>query len=110
MEEERGGAPACSAHELVDGQPVDLETVRDVARFRNAERARLIEARRRISSSDRATAAETLASALDQLIAPDAGVRIAVYWPIRPDPTEICEPFQWNGNPWYGGSKLVAGA
>ncbi|SFP91780.1 5-formyltetrahydrofolate cyclo-ligase [Tranquillimonas alkanivorans] len=86
MEEERGGSPACFAHELVDGQPVDPETARDVARFRKAERARMIEARRHVSRSDRAIAAQTLASALDEVIAPEAGVRIALYWPIRGEP------------------------
>ncbi len=85
-EEETGGSPACFAHELVEGQPVDPETARDVARFRRAERARLMEARRRMSSSDRARAAETLARAVDQLVTPEAGMRVAVYWPIRGEP------------------------
>ena len=78
MEEDRNGSPACFARQLVDGQPVDPDTARDVARFRKAERARLMDARRRISSSDRAAMTQALAGALDRLVAPEAGLRIAV--------------------------------
>ena len=86
MDEDRGGEPACFAHRLVDGHPVDPEAARDVARFRKAERARLMEARRRISSSDRAEMTATLIGALDTLVAPQPDMRIAVYWPIRGEP------------------------
>jgi 5-formyltetrahydrofolate cyclo-ligase len=86
MEEDGGGTPPCFAHELVGGQPVDAETARDVARFREAERARLVAARRNVPAPDRATMTEALAGALDRLVAPEAGLRLAVYWPIRGEP------------------------
>ena len=43
-EYESGDAP-CFGPLLVDGHPVDPDTARDVARFRRAERARLVTAR-----------------------------------------------------------------
>lgn len=86
MDEDRGGEPACFAHQLVDGKPIDPEAARDVARFRKAERARLMEARKRISSTDRAEMTARLASALEEVVAPKPAMRIAVYWPIRGEP------------------------
>lgn len=86
MENDRGGSPVCFAHELFGGQPVDPETVRDVARFRKAERDRLMDARRRISSSDRIRMTATLENALGELVDMRPGMRIAAYWPIRGEP------------------------
>ncbi|SFQ04179.1 5-formyltetrahydrofolate cyclo-ligase [Tranquillimonas alkanivorans] len=87
MEEEPagGGSEPCLGHLLVDGHPVDPQTVRDVARFRRAERARLLQARTRPVAEAR-KAADVLEDALAGLVAPAPGQRIAVYWPIRGEP------------------------
>ncbi|MCR8828205.1 5-formyltetrahydrofolate cyclo-ligase [Pseudosulfitobacter koreensis] len=86
MEDEsvRGTAP-CFAHLLVDGHLVDPATAQDVARFRRAERSRLIAARS-LSSEARLQAMATLIAELDDFIAPQANMCIAVYWPIRGEP------------------------
>ena len=86
MDEDAGGAPVCLAHLLVAGTPVDPGTARDVARFRKAERARLMEARRRIPAADRAALTAALEEALAGVVTPRPGLRIAAYWPIRGEP------------------------
>ena len=57
-----------------------------MARFRAAERARLLEARRHLSVPRRAEETLNLAVKLETLVAPQQGMRIAVYWPIRGEP------------------------
>lgn len=84
-EDSAGGSPACFAHLLVDGHPVDPETARDVARFRRAERARLLKLRT-LCAEDRERATACLIEGLDRLVAPRAGRTVAVYWPIRGEP------------------------
>ena len=86
MEDDTGGGSSpCFAHLLVDGHPVDAETARDVARFRRAERARLLAARTMpVQERERATAA--LIAGLDRIVAPKPGITIAAYWPIRGEP------------------------
>lgn len=80
-----GGGSPCFAHLLVDGHPVDAGTTRDVARFRRAERARLLAART-MPSHERERATTALIEGLDRIVAPKPGVTIAVYWPIRGEP------------------------
>lgn len=80
-----GGSSPCFAHLLVDGHPVDVGTARDVARYRRAERARLLAART-MSSRERESGTAALIPGLDRIIAPKAGMTIAVYWPIRGEP------------------------
>jgi 5,10-methenyltetrahydrofolate synthetase len=82
QDESPGGSAPCFAHELVHGQPVDAQTVRDVARFRRAERVRLL-AEREISVSARARAVAGVTRVLKAVLAPEAGLAVAVYWPIR---------------------------
>ena len=79
-----GSAP-CLAHELVDGRPVDPGTARDVARFRRAERERLLRLRRALGPDERAAQARTIARALDALIELP-GRTVSAYWPIRFEP------------------------
>lgn len=83
---ERAGSVPCFAHMLVDGHPVDPEAARDVARFRRAERTRLLAERRKLSSRERRAMAGELMRRLDEHVAVEAGTRIAVYWPIRGEP------------------------
>ncbi|MCB1340165.1 MAG: 5-formyltetrahydrofolate cyclo-ligase [Pseudooceanicola sp.] len=79
-----GSAP-CFAHLLVDGHLVDPAAARDVARFRSAERARLVAARAlSLDAREKATAA--LTRGLDRIIPRKAGLTIAAYWPIRGEP------------------------
>lgn len=78
---EAGGSSPCLAHVLIGGHPVDPDTARDVARFRKAERARLMALREAVPLSDRAGMAHAIAARLDQIVPADSTV--AVYWPIR---------------------------
>ena len=63
-DETDAGSASCLARTLVGGHPVDPETARDVARFRRAERVRLVAARMR-SVQEREAANVALAACLD---------------------------------------------
>lgn len=78
-----GGAPPCLQSELIGGHAVDPETARDVARFRRAERTRLIDARRAVRAEERAQLAAAIAPVLDELARPGQGPIISLYWPFR---------------------------
>lgn len=84
-EDDIGGDAPCMAHLLVDGHLVDPRVARDVARFRRAERARLI-AKRALSSNERDKATRTLIRGLKRTVDFDAGPTIAAFWPIRGEP------------------------
>ena len=58
----------------------------DVARWRKAERARLIEARLAIPADARAAMAQKIASGLDAAIGDVAGRLVSLYWPFRGEP------------------------
>jgi 5-formyltetrahydrofolate cyclo-ligase len=66
-DDERGGSDPCMEHLLIDGKPVDGATLRDVSRFRTAERSRLMELRRRIPTLDRTAMTATLCEAIETL-------------------------------------------
>jgi 5-formyltetrahydrofolate cyclo-ligase len=87
-DEDAGGTPPCFLNELgPNGVPcVDPVQARDVARWRKAERERLIGARRGLSADYRA--AQTLAIAIDlsSLISTAPGTLVSVYWPIKAEP------------------------
>jgi 5-formyltetrahydrofolate cyclo-ligase len=80
---EHGGDTPCFAQHLIEGQPVDPDTWRDVNRYRKAERARLMALRRAVSQSDLALMAQTVAEHLRRRVTPGPGLVIAGYWPIR---------------------------
>ena len=80
-DDDSGGSPACFLHQLVAGQPVDASTWRDVARWRKAERVRLIAARLALPNETRVAMAADVAARLDPLV-PDSGT-VGVYWPFR---------------------------
>ena len=80
-----GEAP-CFAHLLVGGHPVDPDTLRDVNRFRRAERQRLYEVRKSFSPEQRGAATEAIIRDLKQVTGPLEGRRIAVYWPMLGEP------------------------
>lgn len=80
-------SPPCLAHELVpaaDGiAAVDAETARDVARWRKAERQRLVAARRAVPGTERMAVAAGVARALDGIVDGLRDPVVAVYWPFR---------------------------
>ncbi len=58
----------------------------DVARWRKAERIRLIEARLAISADARAAMASKIADGLDAAIGDVSGRTVSLYWPFRGEP------------------------
>lgn len=77
----------CLAHELElteNGYVVrDRDAEADVARWRRAERARLVTLRLEHSAEERSRAADAVAMALDRLVDVQRGAVISVYWPIK---------------------------
>jgi 5-formyltetrahydrofolate cyclo-ligase len=86
----RSASSPCMQHELqADGTPcVDPEQARDVARWRKAERKRLITARCLLAEQDRMEQAAIIAGRLAQIVATSgiAAPTVSVYWPIRGEP------------------------
>ncbi len=80
----------CMLGELqADGTPgVDPEQARDVARWRKAERERLIELRCSLDVEYRADQAAIIATRLEEIIASSgaAAPTVSSYWPIRGEP------------------------
>lgn len=79
---------ACEiAPEYFDPLAVDPEQTRDVARWRKAERDRLLADRQGLSASQRHAAADRIAAHLDTLLAerfPSVdGLTISAWWPIK---------------------------
>ena len=58
----------------------------DVALWRKAERARLIEARLGIGADERAAMARKIAEGLDAAIGDVSGRTVSLYWPFRGEP------------------------
>jgi 5-formyltetrahydrofolate cyclo-ligase len=83
-----GGEPPCFLHELgPNGVPgLDPRQARDVARWRKAERDRLIGARLGLSADHRAAQTLAIAGDLSPLIPTAPGTMISVYWPIKAEP------------------------
>lgn len=87
-------SPPCMAGDVApdcfDPLAVDPQQTRDVARWRMAERTRLIEARKRADGAERREAAQALMSGLATLfdrVRPAAtGWTVSFYWPIRNEP------------------------
>jgi 5,10-methenyltetrahydrofolate synthetase len=92
-DDEAGGtgsfaSPPCYMHEIdpAYGGLVDPGQTRDVARWRKAERERLIAARLALSVEERAAHAGRLAGELDAVIARVAPRSVSLYWPFRGEP------------------------
>ncbi len=82
-----GGSAPCFLHELgPDGAPLDARQASDVARWRKAERARLIELRSAVAPVERARHTAAIAHALDGLVDGGADAVVSLYWPIRAEP------------------------
>lgn len=82
------GSPPCFLHELdASGSPrVDPQQTLDVARWRKAERARLIAARLKLAPEYRAAQTLAIAKDLDRIIPLTSETIVSVYWPIRGEP------------------------
>lgn len=80
-------SPACFAHELELGaggyETVDGQQTSDVARWRKAERSRLIALRLAMPPDERRRVADAVADTLDNLVEPAPGMVISLYWPFR---------------------------
>ncbi|MCZ7599487.1 MAG: 5-formyltetrahydrofolate cyclo-ligase [Gammaproteobacteria bacterium] len=81
-------SPPCFMHELdPDGNtPVDPVQARDVARWRKAERKRLVDERLAIPEAVRRERDEAIAAHLLAEIGPVEGICIGAYWPFRGEP------------------------
>jgi 5,10-methenyltetrahydrofolate synthetase len=81
-------SPPCFLHELDPAYCgiADAGTEVDVARWRKAERARLIAARQAIPVSARASAAVWIGEALDAHLGDLSGQRVGLYWPFKGEP------------------------
>ena len=86
-DEEPGGAPPCFLHEIgPDGAPVDAQQASDVARWRKAERSRLIALRCALAAEDRALHTAAIVRRLEEMIAGRSNEIVSAYWPIRGEP------------------------
>ena len=87
-DEDTAGSPACFLHELdADGRVgVDRQQARDVARWRKAERARLLAVRLKLTQEYRDAVTERIANSLDGLIPASDGTIVSAYFPIRAEP------------------------
>jgi 5,10-methenyltetrahydrofolate synthetase len=84
-------SPPCLMHELDPTfrelkSDSDARTARDVARWRKAERERLIAARRELDVATRRAAAARIAGGLDAELGDVGGRTVGCYWPIRGEP------------------------
>lgn len=87
LSDDDGGSSPCYLHELgEDGAPRDPRQAFDVARWRKAERERLIAERLALTKQYRTEQTELIAQALDRHIPRAAGTVVGAYWPIRGEP------------------------
>ena len=104
-EEPVGGCAPCSMHEIgPDGTlGIDLRQARDVARWRKAERERLIAARVALSAEYRTSQTTEIAKQLDQFVASEPTAVVSVYWPIRGEP----DLRPWMRAAWSRGVRIA---
>lgn len=84
-------SPPCLAHEIdpayFDPLAVDPQQAEDVARWRKAERLRLLEERAALPVATRQAAAQSIAAALDRFLderySSLEGLTISAWWPIK---------------------------
>lgn len=87
-EDDTPGSPACFLHELdAEGRVgPDRQQARDVARWRKAERARLLAVRMKLTQEYRDALTQLIANGLDGLIPAIGGTIVSAYFPIRAEP------------------------
>jgi 5,10-methenyltetrahydrofolate synthetase len=79
-------SPPCFLHELAPGygvEPMRQDVWTDVARWRKAERKRLLDARLALTPEVRQASSARVASVLDRTIGKVSGRIIGSYWPFR---------------------------
>jgi 5,10-methenyltetrahydrofolate synthetase len=77
-------SPPCFLHELdPNWQGPDPQQAKDVARWRKAERERLLAERKALSAAERAVLAQAVAGHLDRLLGDVTGLTISGWWPIK---------------------------
>lgn len=82
-------SPPCFMHELspdFQPRPERTDAWADVARWRKAERQRLIAARLAMAAQERAARADMIAVGLDRAVGRVSGRIVAAYWPFRGEP------------------------
>lgn len=83
-------SPPCFMHEVsedgVCDTPVKQDGWADVARWRKAERNRLIEARLALDTQERQARSERIAVTLDRIVGRVSGRIVGSYWPFRGEP------------------------
>ncbi|MEQ1711253.1 MAG: 5-formyltetrahydrofolate cyclo-ligase [Hyphomicrobium sp.] len=82
-------SPPCYMHELdpdFAGHPIDHVQANDVARWRKAERQRLIAARLALNSDAREAHAGLIARDLDDIVRNTVNPIVSLYWPFRGEP------------------------
>lgn len=82
-------SPPCFMHELspdFQPRPERTDAWADVARWRKAERQRLIAARLAMDARERAARADMIAVGLDRAVGRVSGRIVAAYWPFRGEP------------------------
>jgi 5-formyltetrahydrofolate cyclo-ligase len=80
-------SPPCYMHELDPAYAgLGVGTDADVARWRKAERQRLLAQRLALPASARADHARCIARGLDDLLGDPAGRIVSAYWPFRGEP------------------------
>lgn len=82
-------SPPCFAHEFSSGyggEPEMVDSWSDVARWRKAERTRLIEERLAIDVEERKARSERIAARLDLAVGRVSGHIVSGYWPFRGEP------------------------
>ncbi len=82
-------SPPCFMHELSDGfrpLPARTDAWSDVARWRKAERRRLIDARLAMDAQERLGRSDRIAAGLDRAVGRVSGRIVAAYWPFRGEP------------------------
>lgn len=80
-------SPPCFMHELEPGHmPAPQDAWADVARWRQSERRRLLDARLRLDVAARHNSDKRIAAALDRTMGRVAGRTVSGYWPFRGEP------------------------
>lgn len=82
-----GGSAPCLLHELAaDGRIIDPREAPRVARWRKAERERLLGMRMALPADARQAETQAICAALDRLLPAHDSLLISVYWPIKGEP------------------------
>ncbi len=82
-------SPPCFMHELdpaFSAEQTDAQAAVDVARWRKAQRTRLLAERLALPADVRAQAAQRIAARLDAEIGTVEGSVVGIYWPFRGEP------------------------